>query len=305
MRIGIVGIGGVGGYFGGKLAKEYGQSGKHEIIFIARGEHLAAIKKDGLKLFTKEGDYVVVKPTLATDNPDEAGVFDLVFFCVKSYSLVSSARAVSGNINKNTVVIPLLNGVDIADRLHAILPAANIVYGCVYISSFIEKPGVVRQAGGTGKLIFGTDDQSAKQYQYILDILLQAKIDAELTDKISRALWTKYLLICPLAGLTTATNKTFGEIMENAGLRKKLREMIKEVKSIAAARKIDLPEDIVEKTLESIGRFAYDTKTSMQVDRERGRETEIDIFTNYIIKSGKELKIPTPLHDEIYAQLKS
>jgi 2-dehydropantoate 2-reductase len=304
MRIGIVGIGGVGGYFGGKLAREYSPHGQHEIIFIARGEHLFAIKKNGLKLFTKEGDYVV-RPTLATDNPAEAGVFDLVFFGVKSYSLTSSAKRISGNINKDTVVIPFLNGVNIAERLRKILPSADIIQGCVYISSFIEKPGVVRQAGGAGKLIFGTDDQSAKQYQYILDILLQAKINAELTDKISTALWTKYLLICPLAGLTTTTNKTFGEIMENAGLRERLKKMIKEVKSIANARKIELPEDIVDKTLESIGRFAYDTRTSMQMDRERGKDTEIDIFTNYIIKSGKELDIPTPLHDEIYAQLKT
>jgi 2-dehydropantoate 2-reductase len=304
MRIGIVGIGGVGGYFGGKLAREYGDSGQHEIIFIARGEHLSAIKKNGLKLFTKEGDYVV-KPTLATDNPAEAGIFNLVFFGIKSYSLMSSAKQVIGNINKDTVVIPLLNGVDIADRLQLILPAAKILPGCVYISAFIEKPGVVRQVGGTGKLIFGTDDQSAKQYQYILDILLQAKINAELTDKISTALWTKYLFICPLAGLTSATNKTFGEIMENSGLKEKLKEMIKEVKAIADARKIALPEDVIEKTLESIGRFAYDTKTSMQVDREQGKDTEIDIFTKYIIKSGKELNTLTPLHNELYSQLKA
>ena len=304
MKIGIVGIGGVGGYFGGKLAKEYGNSGQHEIIFIARGEHLSAIKKNGLKLFTREGDYVA-RPTLVTDNPAEAGVFDLVFFCVKSYSLRSSANQISGNINKETVMIPLLNGVEIAARLHSILPQTSIVQGCVYISSLIEKPGVVRQAGGACKLILGTDDQSSNQYQYILDILLQAKINAELTDKISTALWTKYLLICPLAGLTSATNKTFGEIMENADLRERLRKTIEEVKSIANARKIELPEDIVDKTLESISRFAYDTKTSMQIDRERGKDTEIDIFTNYIIKSGKELKISTPLHDGIHSQLKT
>ncbi len=131
MKIGIVGIGGVGGYLGGKLARKYGQSGKHDIIFIARGEHLSAIKKNGLKLFTKEGDYVV-KPTLATDNPAEAGIFDLVFFGVKSYSLMSSAKQVIGNITKDTVMIPLLNGVDIADRLQSILPDAKILPGCVY-----------------------------------------------------------------------------------------------------------------------------------------------------------------------------
>jgi 2-dehydropantoate 2-reductase len=104
-------------------------------------------------------------------------------------------------------VIPLLNGVNIAQRLRAVLPDADIVRGCVYISSFIEKPGVVRQIEGTCKLTFGTDDKSANQYQYILDILVQAKVDARLTDKISQALWTKYLLICPLGSLTQQQEK--------------------------------------------------------------------------------------------------
>ena len=303
MKIAIVGIGGVGGYFGGKLAKEYENSGQHEIIFIARGEHLSAIKRNGLKLFTKEGDYIA-RPKLATDNPPKSEIFDLVFFCTKSYSLESSALALKDNINKNTVVIPLLNGVNIAERLRAVLPDADIVQGCVYISSFVEKPGVVRQSEGSCKLTFGTDDQSASQYQYILDILRQAKIDAKLTDKISQALWTKYLLICPLGSLSAVTGKTFGGVIEDPKLKNKLREMIKEVKAIADARKIELPEDIVDKTIKLIEGFSYDTKTSMLVDRELGKKMEVDIFTDYVRQAGQELGIPTPLHNEIYLEPK-
>ncbi|MGV8057202.1 MAG: ketopantoate reductase family protein [Smithellaceae bacterium] len=304
MRIAIIGIGGVGGYFGGKLAREFADCRQHEIVFICRGEHLAAIKKDGLKLYTKGGDYVVC-PSLATDNLQEAGIFDLVFFCTKSYHLEKTALAIAGNISKNTIVIPLLNGVDIAERLYKILPGVRILRGCVYISSAIEKPGVVRQTEGTCKLVFGTDDQSSKNYQFILDILLQAKINAELTGKISTALWTKYLLICPLAGLTAATGKTFGGIMESPDLRGRLEEMIKEVKLIADARQIVLPEDIVEQILEKIGSFAYNTKTSMQIDLERGNQTEIDIFTAYIRQSGVELGISTPLHNQMFDRLKN
>lgn len=302
MRIAIIGIGGVGGYFGGKLALEFADCRRHEIVFICRGEHLAAIKKDGLQLSANEGNYVVF-PSLATDNLQDAGIFDLVFFCVKSYHLEETARTLAGNINKDTIVIPLLNGVDIAERLSRILPASRILKGCVYIASSIEKPGVVRQTGGNCKLIFGKDDQSAKNYQFILDILLQAKINAELTDKISTALWTKYLLICPLAGLTAATGKTFGAIMETPNLENRLKGMISEVKLIAEARKVTLPEDIVERVLEKIGSFAYDTKTSMQIDQERGNPTEIDIFTAYIKQSGIELGISTPLHNRICDQL--
>ena len=303
MKIAIVGIGGVGGYFGGKLAREYENSNQHEIIFIARGQHLAAIKEKGLQLFTRDGDYFV-RPSLVTDDPAQAGFFDLVFFCTKSYSLESSAFALKTNINNNTVVIPLLNGVNIAERLRAVLPDADIIKGFAYIASVIEVPGVVRQTDGICKLFFGTDTPLAKKYKYILDILLQAKIKAELTDKISNAMWTKFVLICPLAGLTATTGKTFGGIIEDTRLRNKLREMIKEVKAIADVRKIELADDIVDKTLANIGRFAYDTKTSMQIDRERGKDTEVDIFTKYIIESGKEFSIPTPLHNEIYLNLK-
>lgn len=303
MKIAIVGIGGVGGYFGGKLAMEYENSIEHEIIFIARGEHLSAIKINGLHLFTKEADYIA-RPAIATDNPAKSEIFDLVFFCTKSYSLESSALALKDNINKNTIVIPLLNGVNIAQRLHEVLPDADILQGCVYISSFVEKPGVVRQSEGSCKLTFGTDDQSASQYQYILDIMRQAKIDAKLTDKISQALWTKYLVICPLGSLTASSGKTFGGIVENAKLKNKLREMIKEVKAIADARKIELPEDIVDKTIKLIEGFSYNTKTSMLVDRELGNQMEVDIFTAYVRQAGLEFGIPTPLHNEIYLELK-
>ena len=302
MKIGIVGIGGVGGYFGGKLAKEYENSGQHEIIFIVRGQHLAAIKEKGLQLFTREDDYVV-RPALSTDNPAQAGIFDLVFFCVKSYHLESSALELKVNIKNNTVVIPLLNGINSGERLRAVLPNVDIVRGCVYISSFIEKPGVVRQTEGSCNLIFGTDDESANQYKYILDILLQARIEAKLTDKISEVLWTKYLLMCPLSSITSVTGKTYGGIMADSSLRQKLRGMMQEVAMVARARDISLPENAVDKTMELVGSFAYDTKTSMQMDREKGKQTEIDTLTAYICKAGKEFGIPTPLHNEIYFQL--
>jgi 2-dehydropantoate 2-reductase len=303
MRIALVGVGGVGGYFGGKLAREYENSDQHEIVFIARGEHLKAIQKNGLQLFTREGDYIV-RPQIVTDNPAEAGVFDLVFFCTKSYSLESSAQKFSACINKNTVVIPLLNGVNNADRLCAALSQTNVLNACVYIISFIETPGSVRQTEGPCLLTFGTDDETAKKYQYILDILLQAKIRATLTSKISEVLWAKYMLICPLGSLTSLTCKTYGEIMGDMKLRQKLKNMMKEVIAVARARKVILAEDSVDKAMELIGRVAYDNKTSMQLDREKGRQTEIDLIPAYICRMGRELGIPTPLHNEIYAQLK-
>ncbi len=304
MRIGIIGIGGVGGYFGGKLAREYENFREHEIIFIARGEHLKAIQKNGLQLITEEGSYIA-KPKITTDNPAEAGVFDLVFFCTKSYSLESSAREFSPCINSNTVVIPLLNGVNSAERLRAILPQANVLGGSVYVISHIEKPGIVKQEGGSCKLIFGTDDQeSAKKYSYILDVLLKAEIKAVLTDIISEVLWTKYLLMCPIGSLTSATGKTYGGIWDDLVLRKKAREMMLEVVAVARARNVYLTEDAVNKAMEMVGSFGYNSKTSMQLDFEKGRQTEIEALTAYLCKEGRESGVPTPLHDEVYDQLK-
>lgn len=303
MRIAIVGIGGVGGYFGGKLAATYATNGQHEIIFIARGEHLKAIQQNGLRLLTREGNDVVW-PNIATDNPADLGIFDLVFFCVKSYSLERSALALKGNINKNTVVIPLLNGVNSAEKLHALLPEANIVSGSAYIISRIESPGVVHQEGGACRLIFGTNDQeSSLTYFNILNILRRAGIDAALTDKISEALWTKYLLMCPLASLTSATGKTYGAILEDPDLRERARNMMREVARVAGARHISLPEDIVDKTMAMIARFGYDSKTSMQLDRERGGQTEVDTLTVFLCQTAREAGIPTPLHDKVLSLL--
>ena len=302
MRIAIIGIGGVGGYFGGKLARVFENSTEHEIIFIARGEHLKAIRENGLQLITREGNYIA-RPKIATDDPIEAGIFDLVFFCTKSYSLQSTARKFSACINKNTVAIPLLNGVNSAQVLRNVLPQAKVLGGSVYIISHIEKPGVIHQEGGACKLTFGTDDESAKKYQYILDILLQAKINAVLTDKISEALWTKYLLMCPLASLMSATGKTYGAVWADASLKKKARDMMLEVAAVAKAHHVNLEENTVDKAMEMLAAFGYDSKTSMQLDREKGRQTEIDALTAYLCKAGKDSGVPTPRHDEVYAQL--
>jgi 2-dehydropantoate 2-reductase len=304
MRIGIVGIGGVGGYFGGKLAREYENCSEHEIIFIARGEHLKAIQQNGLQLFTKEGDYVA-RPKIATDNPKKVGTLDLVFFCTKSYSLESSALEVISCINKNTVVIPLLNGVNSAERLRKILPPVTVLGGSVYIISHIEKSGIVNQEGGSCKLTFGTDDpESAKKFSYIMDSLLKAKINAMLTDKISEVLWTKFLLMCPIGSLTAATGNTYGSIWADPLLRKKARDMMLEVVAVAKAHHVILSEEAVDKAMDMVGSFGHNSKTSMQLDREKGRQTEIDALTAYLCQAGKESGVPTPLHDEIYLQLK-
>lgn len=303
MRIGIIGIGGVGGYYGGKLALKYTGRSKHDVIFYARGEHLAAIRRDGLKLVTVDGE-CIVRPAQATDNPAEMGPLDLAIFCTKSYGLEDAARAVAGNLGADSIVLPLLNGVDITDRLRAVLPRGEVLYGGVFISSAIQGPGVVKQVGGTGQLFFGPANRAdVEKYRPIETLLKDAGIKAELSADALLPLWTKYIFIGPMAGVTSLTGKPFGEVLADAADRALVEGMMREIEAVARGKGVNFPPDIVETSLGKAAAFAPTTKTSMQLDYERGNRTELDIFTAYMVQAGKELGIPVPLHRKVYVEL--
>lgn len=304
MRIACVGIGGVGGFYGGKLALAYAPSREHEVIFIARGEHLQAIKQKGLHLTTQDGTFTAVS-TMATDKPAAAGLFDLVLFSVKSYSLEQAASQIAGNVHDRTVIVPLLNGVDISERLRVALPKADVLDGCVYISAFIEGPGAVKQVGGSCQLIFGPENGNTAAYQAVQDLFLKAGIKSELTGNPLAPLWTKFVFISPAAGITSMLMKPFGAIMADEGSRDLLTGLIKETLLISQAKGVKLPPDIIDATLGKVSAFPYETKTSLQLDFEKGKPTELETFTGYIVKTGQSLGIPTPLHNEVYERLKA
>jgi 2-dehydropantoate 2-reductase len=304
MRIGIIGIGGVGGYYGGKLAMKYAGTGEHEEVFYARGAHLAAIRKDGLKLLTVDGEYAAM-PTLATDNPAEMGKLDLAIVCTKSYGLEEAAKAIAGNLSDDSVVLPLLNGVDISERLRAVLPRGVVLYGGVFISSAIQAPGLVKQVGGTGQLFFGPANKAdVEKFRPIERLLKEAGIKAELSADALLPLWTKYIFIGPMAGVTSLTGGSFGEVLGNTDDRAMIEGMMREVEAVARKRGVNFPADIVQSSLGKASAFAPATKTSMQLDYERGNRTELDIFIAYMVKAGKELGVPVPLHEKVYEELK-
>jgi len=303
MKVAVIGIGGIGGYYGGKMAAKYAGAGEHQIMFIARGEHLKEIQKQGLRLTTAEGDLTAV-PVLATDNPRDAGLFDLALVCVKSYGLEEAARQIKDNIHSETVIIPLLNGVNIAERLKTILPKGRILSGCVYISARIESPGIVRQVGGSCQLIFGPDQANdVEKYRPIEAFLQAAGIKAELVGQIALPLWTKYIFIDPLAGLTSMLGKPFGAILDNRIDRTMLEGLMKEVELVARAQGVPFPDDIVQVTMAKAASFPATTKTSMLLDLEKGRPTELDIFMGYMVAAGKKRGIPAPLHEKVYSEL--
>jgi 2-dehydropantoate 2-reductase len=303
MDIAIVGVGGVGGYYGGKLALRYAGKPDTRIIFIARGEHLRTIQKKGIEVHAVSETFTA-KPHLATDQPGALGPFDLVLFCVKAYDLEESAAKLQKNVNDQTVIITLLNGVNNAERLGNIFPQAKILNGCVYISAFIEAPGLIRQTGGPCKLFFGTEEGDHATYKSIEKIFTDAGIDAEYREDIRTVVWEKYLFVSPLASATNYLGKKFGEIMEDEMSKSFLGGLVREVELVARAQGIQLPGNVPEVALEKVSSFPHGTKTSLQMDFEKGKmKTELDTFTGYIVQYGEKHGIPVPYHREAYESL--
>jgi len=304
MDVAIVGVGGVGGYYGGKLALRYAGKPDTRIIFIARGEHLLKIQEKGLQVGAVSETFTT-RPHLATDQPAALGSFDLVLFCVKAYDLEESAAKLQENVNDQTVIITLLNGVDNAERLRNSFPQAKILNGCVYISAFIEAPGMIRQAGGSCKLFFGAEEGDHSRYGGLEKIFTDAGIDVEYRKDIRMVVWEKYIFVSPLASATTYLGKTFGEIMEDEVSKSFLTGLVKEVEVVARSQGIQLPENASKAALEKVKSFPYGTKTSLQMDFEKGkRRTELDTFTGYIVQYGNKHGIPVPYHQEAYDSLK-
>ena len=303
MRIAVVGIGGVGGYYGGKLAQYYNSQSDIEVVFIARGEHLAQIRKHGLKLLTTEGN-LTATPAIATDNPEKLGPMDLVIICVKTYGLESCIRSLEKNVEEKTVLLPLLNGVDNAERIKSFFPQGKTLNGCVYISTHIVSPGVVQQVGGSGQLFFGPEHNDIEVFKVFEETLTNAGIKAELKANIEEVVWEKYIFISPLASVTTLFGEPFGAVMARKESRDLTEGLIKEVEQIARMKDIGLDEGIVDATLVKVSAFPYETKSSMQVDCEKGKKTEIEAFTGYVVRCGEELEIDIPLHRMVYEKLK-
>jgi len=303
MDVAVVGTGGVGGYYGGKLARRYARSPDTKIIFIARGEHLKEIREKGLQVRTVAETFTA-EPHMATDDPEELGVVDLALICVKAYDLEESAAMLEKNVGDQTVVITLLNGVDNAERLRGYFPQANVLNGCVYISAFIEKPGLIRQAGGSCKLFFGAEEGDHDRYRNIEKIFVDAGIDAQYREDIRTVVWEKYIFVSPLASATTYLGKTFGEIIEDEVSKSFLGGLVREVVMVARAQGIQLPEHVSDVAIEKVSSFPHETRTSLQMDFEKGNvKTELDTFTGYIVHYGEKHGIPVPYHREVYESL--
>jgi len=301
VRIIIAGIGGVGGYFGGLLAKKYESSSEVEICFLARGEHLAKIRENGLKII-KGNIEIIARPSLATDNANEIGIADYILICTKSYDLDTIIEQLKPCIGENTVLLPLLNGVESVERIKKILPETIVWEGCVYIVSFLKEPGVIENDDHNQTLSFGLDDTSDDRLLFLEKLFKDAGIHTVLSDMISTIVWEKFIFIAAVATATSYFNCSIGKILsENENT---LSQLINEVTAIAKAKKIAVDAEIATKTVNKMKMLVYETTSSMHRDYQNLKpNTELETLTGYVVREGQKYGIETPAFQKAYQLL--
>jgi len=299
MKIGIVGTGGVGGYYGGLLV----QAGQ-DVTLIARGAHLQAIREKGLQVKSVHGDFVV-SSVRATDSPAEVGPVDLVVVATKTYHTDEAARAIKPMVWPDTAVISLQNGVDAAERIGAVVGMEHLLGGATWLSAAIEAPGVIGQYSQFRRIALGElDGRITERARAIAAVLRKTPATVELVTNITQVLWTKFMFIASVSALGSLTRVPYGGYRHVPEARSLLTEAMGEVVEVARAKGITLEADVVPRTLAFIDGSPLDIKPSMQRDVEAGRVSELESMIGVIVRLGAELGVPTPVMRFTYAALK-
>jgi 2-dehydropantoate 2-reductase len=300
MKIVMMATGGVGGYYGARLA-----AADEDVRFIARGTHLAALRTSGLKLLSANGD-LYFRSVQATDDPATIGTADIVIFAVKQYDTEAAAKLIVALLDDETAVISIQNGMDPQERLKTIIGHEHVMGGTTYITGAkVISPGIITHTGSIARLVFGEYDGSlSRRGERFLNTCKKARIDAHFSTNIAKEMWAKFALLAAFSGVSSMLRRTAGPIMSNLDTRELLRGAIGETVAVAKAKGIDLGDDYVEKHGDFYASIPPDTKSSMLMDLENGRRLELNWLSGAVAHFGDELGVPTPTHHAIYDALK-
>lgn len=292
MHIAVFGSGGVGGYFGGRLAA----SGT-DVTFIARGAHLSALQERGLRIESPQGDVSI--PVTATNDTVAVGPVDVVFFSVKLYDSALAIQALPPLLGPDTVVVPFQNGVESIDMLAAAVGAHHVAGGTTYIVASIAEPGVVRHTA-LGRLIFGPTTSSQRpQLADLLGACQRAGIDGTFSEHIDVDTWAKFVALASLSGMTSATRQPIGTLRSDPELWRMTERAIAEAVAVARAKGIRLPAGIEMDTSKAMGAFPPESRSSMLNDLENGRRLELPWLSGAVVRLGRPLGVETPVHQFI------
>lgn len=298
MRVAVIGAGGVGGYFGGKLA----QAGI-DTTFIVRGATLEALRTRGLRVDSINGDFHL--PTVnATDDPSRVGPVDAVLMTVKAWQLAGAAQNLAPLLAPDTIVVPLENGIDGPDVLAPIVGSAHVAGGLCAIVSFIVEPGHIRHAAFDPMVMFGElDNRRTARVERLRDAFTRAGVHAEVPADILRSMWTKYLFIATMSGFGALTRVSVDAWRSVPEIRALVTRSLREIVALAAARGIDLGPDSVEKTWQRYDAMAPGSTASLQRDVMEGKPSELDAQLGAIVRLALDAGVPVPVTEFVYHAL--
>lgn len=295
-----MGAGGVGGFYGGRLAR-----GGEDVTFIARGAHLEAMRQNGLRIESPTAGDFQLPEVRATDNPAEVGAVDLVLVCVKTYDLEEAARAIVPMIGPETTVMPLLNGVDNTGRLAAIVGEKHVIGGAVFVSAKIISPGAIRHLA-MDRFMFGEPEGgTGARGEAIHRMFTAAGIETELSNHIKKEIWGKFVGFAGISGVSSVTRLPGKAVTEDADTRQMLMEAMEEVVRLARSQDIGLDENLPGKLIPMIETWPPDNKPSMLLDLEGGKRLEVESIQGTVVRMAEAAGVPTPVNRFVYTALKA
>jgi 2-dehydropantoate 2-reductase len=298
MRIAVLGSGGVGGYFGGRLA-----AAGADVTFLARGAHLAAMRERGLRIDSPLGD-VDLPHVSATDSPAEVGPVDIVLFTVKLYDTAAAIPALSSLMGPETLVVPLQNGVESVETLSRAIGPAHVAGGTCYVTAVIVEPGHLRHTS-MGRMIFGpTDPAQSNRLTRLLEVCKGAAFDTTMSDRIDEEIWAKFARLTVFSGMTALTRCPLGTLIADPDLRAMMEAALGESAAVAQGKQVTLSPTLVADVMQGFGDLPAHAKSSMLEDLERGRRLELPWLSGAVVRMGEEVGIPTPTHRLIATILK-
>lgn len=294
MKIAVIGAGGVGGYFGGRLAKA-----NYDVTFLARGEHLREIQKNGLRVRSINGDFKIDN-VQATDRIQKIGFADIIILATKAWQLHEISRDLDPIIKKDTIVLPLQNGVLIAEELAENLPSGNIVRGLCKIISKVESPGVINHFALDPVIIFGEiDPGTTERVDLLKSVFDRAGIRSLISEDITADLWKKFIGIC-VSGLLAVTKTNYGELRELKETRQLMTELIREIFALSQHLKINVEPDFPDNLISIIDTYPYETTSSLTRDVWEGRPSEIEYQNGTVMRLGEKYGVDTPVNRFVY-----
>ena len=296
MKIVMMGSGGVGGFFGGRLAKA-----GCDVRFVARGRHLEALRREGLTIENEPQGNIHVPDVRATDDPASVGPADLVIISVKLWDTEDAARQVAPIVGRDTAVLSLQNGVVKDEILRRFFPPEQVMGGVCYVASYISRPGVIHQTGTMQRIVVGEHDgRETPRARELHAALAASGVKAELSADVRRAIWEKFVFLAALSGATTATRRPLGDIRSNPRTRAFFHDLMREVVAVGRAHGVSLPEDYADDRLAFADTLPHDMTSSMHHDLERGNRIEVEWLAGAVVQLGAARGVPTPANRAVW-----